>query len=155
MNVKIKRIHPNAVIPVYAKYGDAGLDLVAVSSKELHAFGEYDNANSINEGVPIYKEYSTGISIEIPEGFVGLLFPRSSISTSALMLANSVGVIDSGYRGEIKVRFKVLDKNNYTYDVGDRVAQLIILPYPKINLIEAEELSSTERGEGGHGHTGK
>ena len=140
--VKIKKLDENAVVPEYAKIGDAGLDLIATSFE-------------IKE---LYTEYGTGLAIEIPEGYVGLLFPRSSVSNTDLMLANSVGVVDSGYRGELKVRFKSTNFKPYLdklYDVGDKVAQLIIIPYPQIELIEVDELSSTERGEGGFGHTGK
>ena len=83
-----------------------------------------------------------------------MIFPRSSISNTGLILSNSVGVVDSGYRGEIKFRFKWI-KDTTDYNVGDRVGQLIILPYPSIETEEAEELSSTERGEGGFGSSGK
>lgn len=146
MNIKFKKLDEKAATPYYAKEGDAGLDLTAVS---------------INETIK-YIEYGTGISIEIPEGYVGLLFPRSSITTQGLLLKNSVGVIDSGYRGEIKLRFHSLNSPfdfftsiGSSYKIGDRIAQLIILPYPKINLIEATELSETTRGTGGYGSTGK
>jgi dUTP pyrophosphatase len=147
MKVNIKKLDEKAVIPKYAKNGDAGLDLVAISRKET------DN----------YIEYGTGLAIEIPDGFVGLLFPRSSISKMGLSLANSVGVVDSGYRGGIKLRFKNtfierpdgLKKQDNIYQLGDKVAQLIILPYPKIELIEVDELSDTDRGKGGFGSTGE
>jgi dUTP pyrophosphatase len=98
-------------------------------------------------------EYGTGLAVEIPEGHVGLLFPRSSISNSGLILTNSVGVIDSGYRGEIKFRFKHIPDTAY-YKPGDRIGQLIVMPYPEIDFQEVEELSSTERGEGGFGSSG-
>ena len=138
MKVKVKKLHPDAVIPKYAKPGDAGLDLTAVS----------ETWNETNTMVT----YDTGLSIEIPEGYVGLLFPRSSISKTTLALTNSVGVIDSGYRGPIMLKFNFY-KEGMVYDVGDRVGQLIIMPYPQIELEEADELSSTERGEGGFGST--
>jgi dUTP pyrophosphatase len=142
MKVKIKKMHSGAKIPKYAKYGDAGMDLTATSI-EINI--EYN-----------YIQYSTGLSIEIPYGYVGLLFPRSSNSKKDLLLSNSVGVIDSGYRGEILIRFKATknDKNKL-YEVGDAVAQLLILPYPKIEFEEVEELSDSERGVGNFGHTGK
>ena len=155
MKVKIKKLHPDAVIPSYAKPGDAGMDLVAVS-RYLDEFGNI--------------VYGTGLAFEIPEGYVGLVFPRSSVSKKDLLLTNSVGVIDSGYRGEVtakfkpsNVRFKVEDKNVSTfvpdngsmYGEGDRVAQMIILPYPQIEFEEVEELSETERGNGGYGSTGR
>ena len=138
MKVKIKKLHPNAVIPVYAKPGDAGLDLTAISES-------WNENNSM-------VTYDTGLAVEIPEGHVGLLFPRSSFSKTTLNLANSVGVIDSGYRGSIMLKFRYLEEGA-VYDVGDRVGQLLILPYPAIEFEEVEELSSTERGEGGFGST--
>lgn len=141
MEVKIKKLVPAAVIPSYSKEGDCGLDLTAT---DLNVFV------SQNYG---YIEYSTGLSIEIPSGYVGLIFPRSSISLTGLILANSVGVVDSGYRGEIKCRFKYISGTN-KYSIGDRVAQLVIIPYPQIELKEVDELSSTERGETGFGSTG-
>lgn len=141
MKVNIKKLVPEAVIPQYAKQSDAGLDLTAVSKNMTDDF----------------VEYGTGLSVEIPDGHVGLLFPRSSVSKYDLVLANSVGVVDAGYRGEVKLRFKHLQYAGgfNIYKVGDKVAQLIILPIPKIELIEVDELSDSERGEGGFGHTGK
>lgn len=139
MKVKIKKLHPDAVIPSYAKPGDAGMDLVALSEEWRFE----------------YIEFGTGLSIEIPEGYVGLLFPRSSITVYELMLKNSVGVIDSGYRGEIKLRFQDVGRSAKFYERGDRIAQLIILPYPRIEWEEAQELQESERGQGGFGSTGK
>lgn len=141
MVVKIKKLDPNAVIPSYAKTGDAAMDLTATSIAKVDRdeFG--------------YLEYGTGLAFEIPEGYVGLLFPRSSISNSGLILTNSVGVLDSGYRGEVKFRFKHIPDTVY-YKPGDRVGQIIIIPYPQITLEEVEELSSSERSEGGFGSTG-
>ena len=162
MQVKIKKLRDDAVIPKYAKPGDAGMDITATEK----FYDEYGNVT-----------YKTGIAMEIPEGYVGLLFPRSSNSKMDLLLANSVGVIDSGYRGEIMFKFKpspiyrnpdpyTINKvNDYdyidlpernsdeSYNVGDRVGQIIIIPYPKIEFVEVDELSSTERGEGGFGST--
>jgi dUTP pyrophosphatase len=140
MEVKVKKMHAEAVIPSYSKPGDAGLDLTAVSE-------EWNEGNTM-------VTYGTGLSIEIPEGYVGLLFPRSSVCKTSLNLSNSVGVIDSGYRGEIMLKYRYPEEGS-VYDLGDRVGQLIIMPYPQIKLIEAEELSSTERGEGGYGSSGK
>jgi dUTP pyrophosphatase len=141
MNVKVKKLHPNAVIPTYAKSGDAGMDLVAT---EIISNTTFD------------VTYGTGIALEIPEGFVGLIFPRSSIRKYELALSNSVGVIDSGYRGELQATFK---RTNTlfpdAYKVGDRIAQIMIIPHPPIEFVEVEELSNTERGAGGFGSTGK
>lgn len=148
MDVKIKKLHEGAVIPSYAKPGDAGLDLTAVS---------YDYKEDIDCHV-----YGTGIAVEIPEGYVGLIYPRSSNRKTDAYMCNHVGVIDSGYRGDIMVSFKNRDKcvDNIPqlfkpYEVGDKIAQLIIVPYPKIEFKVVDELSTTERGEGGHGSTGK
>lgn len=147
MDIKIKKLHPDAVIPKYAKPGDAGMDLVATSIY-------YSDSNTI--------DYGTGLAFEIPEGYVGLVFPRSSNSKKDLILSNSVGVIDSGYRGEVVFKFRVIKPNKHAfdlsskiYDIGDRIGQIIILPYPKINFIESNTLSETDRGEGGFGSTGK
>ena len=105
-----------------------------------------------------YVEYNTGLSFEIPEGYVGLVFSRSSVSNKNLDLANSVGVIDSGYRGPVKLRFRTtftgLAKPEYFYEVGDRVGQILIVPCPKIDLVESESLTSSERGVGGFGSSG-
>lgn len=139
MKIKIKKLHPDAIIPTYANPGDAGMDLTAITEK-------WNDAYSM-------VTYDTGLSIEIPEGFVGLLFPRSSISKTILSLSNSVGVIDSGYRGPIMFKFRYPEEG-MVYDIGDRIGQIIIMPYPTIEFEEVEELSSTERGEGGFGSTG-
>lgn len=151
MKVKIKKLNDLAVIPSYAKQGDAGMDITAIS-KQVSEDG-------------LYIEYKTGLAIEIPEGYVGLIFPRSSVSKTTLSLANAVGVIDSGYRGEISFRFKdsgisvSMDNNDFVegiaYNVGDRVGQLIILPFPTIEFEEVTELSNTTRGKGSYGSTGK
>jgi dUTP pyrophosphatase len=107
-----------------------------------------------------FMEYGTGIAVEIPTGHVGLLFPRSSITKapSGVSLKNSVGVIDSNYRGEILVRFEKPTHETYGVNipvVGDKIAQLIILPYPTVHFEEVQELSDTNRGDGGFGSTGK
>lgn len=139
MKVKIKKLHPSATIPEYAKKGDAGLDLVVTTIK--------DEAYQVT--------YGFGIAVEIPEGYVGLVFPRSSIKKTDMVLSNSVGVIDSGYRGEIMATFKKLAGTvSQKYFVGERAAQLLIIPYPQIEFEEAATLSYSERGEGGFGSTG-
>ena len=102
--------------------------------------------------------YDIGLAFEIPEGYVGLIFPRSSICNKRLSLSNSTGIIDSGYRGPVKAVFNsegswLLDSDSI-YNVGERIAQIMILPYPEIEFEEAEELSTTERGTGGYGHSG-
>jgi len=157
MKVRIKKLNPLATIPTYAKEGDAGMDLVATS---------------IISDTPEQITYGLGIALEIPEGFVGLIFPRSSIRKTGLQLSNSVGVVDSGYRGELQATFNKLFGGEAMYDemkvnsashtnindwykVGDRVCQIMIIPHPTVDLIEVGELSETVRGEGGFGSTGK
>lgn len=173
MKIKIKKLLPSAYIPSYQKEGDAGMDLTATS----RVFDEYGNAF-----------YGTGLAMEIPTGYVGLVFPRSSNCKKDLILSNSVGVIDSNYRGEIMLKFKPVSffatddfedevtlgeiTNDFKYismgkedpedpfemqlyEVGDRIAQIIIIPIPHIEFEEVEELSETERGVGGYGSTGK
>jgi len=138
MKVKIKKLHPDAVIPRYAKPGDAGMDLTAVSA-------ENDDGRHIT--------YKTGLAIEIPQGHVGLLFPRSSVYKTSMALSNCVGVVDSGYRGEVMMKF-AFGAHSKVYSAGDRIGQLIIMPYPQVEFEEVKELSSTQRGEGGYGSTG-
>jgi dUTP pyrophosphatase len=137
MQVKFIKTHPNAVIPKYAKDGDAGLDLTAVSCKIIDTE---------------HIKYNFGIAVEIPTGYVGLIFPRSSCYKKRQLMSNCVGVIDSGYRGEISTI--MLGTSQESYDVGDRVAQLIIMPYPNIEFVEVAKLSESERGDRGYGSTG-
>jgi len=138
MKIKIKKIHPDAVIPKYAKKGDAGMDLTAV--------------DVVADGATL--TYKTGIAIEIPPWHVGLLFPRSSVYKTGQTLTNCVGVIDSGYRGEIMMKY-TLSPYQREYDIGDRVGQIIIMPYPRIDFEEVEELTATDRGQNGYGSTGR
>lgn len=140
MQLRFKKLSQDAVIPQRAREGDAGLDLVATS-------------RTFNRR---YVEYGTGLAVEIPYGHVGLIFPRSSISNYDVSLANSVGVIDAGYRGEIKFRMKVWGAVDSArlYQVGDKIGQLVILPILTPTPIEADELSDSERGVGGYGSTG-
>jgi len=141
MNVNIKRLHKEAVIPKYSKEGDAGMDLTAVNRRK----DEFGNVH-----------YDTGLAFEIPKGYLGLLFPRSSNAKKKLLLSNSVGVIDSGYRGEVSFKFKKSSLlSTAVYNVGERVGQLIIMPYPQITFKEVMELEDSERGSGSYGSTGK
>ena len=139
MKIKIMKLDAAAKIPRYAKQGDAGMDLYAVSQ----GFDEHGN-----------YVYGTGLAMEIPRGYVGLLFPRSSISKTAHSLRNAVGVIDSGYRGEIMLKYDINIQNSPVYSVGDRIAQIIIMPYPEVQFDEVFELSKTQRGSGGFGSSG-
>lgn len=138
MIVKFKKLHENAVIPFYANPGDAGMDVTAISK----SFDEFGNV-----------VYGTGLAIELPENHVCLIFPRSSNSKKNLILSNSVGILDSGYRGELLLKFKLLSSSRL-YEIGDKVGQILILPHPKIQPVEVDELSESERGEGGFGSTG-
>lgn len=143
VKVKVKKLDENAVIPKYATPGSACVDLVATSLKR----DEYGN-----------YVFGTGLAFEIPRGYVGLLYPRSSNSKTDLYLTNSVGNVDSDYRGEVTVKFKDRDKELFPceyYKVGDRVAQMSIQKLPEIEFEEVSELSETERGAGGFGSTGK
>lgn len=150
MKVRIKKLVPEAVVPHKAFKSDAGFDLVATSrSRDEH-------------GCIVY---GTGLAFEIPEGYVGLLFPRSSNAKKDLLLSNSVGVLDSHYRGEVTFKFKPAQKFGWcrtceaayrdVYEVGDRIGQLIIMPIPEIEFEVAEELSETDRGTGGYGSSGR
>ena len=138
--VKVKKLDPNAVVPSYSKVGDAGMDLTITKEIENTSFS---------------VSYGFGIAMEIPQGYVGLVFPRSSVRNQDLILSNCVGVIDSGYRGELQATFKKTQGlDSIKYKVGERGAQIIILPYPTIYMTEVPELSNTERGDGGFGSTG-
>ena len=136
MKINIK-LSNGAKMPEKAHSTDAGFDLTSVSIAY----------------VGNYVEYDTGVHIAIPEGHMGLIFPRSSVSKYDLTLANSVGVIDSDYRGPIKLRFKSLGPTHYK--VGDRVGQLVIMPIPAVELGQVEELDDTVRSEGGFGSSGE
>lgn len=153
MKIKIKKLSEIAQLPAYAKVGDAGMDLTAVSKNVTKD----------------YIEYGTGLAVQIPEGYVGLVFPRSSVSKHSLLLCNSIGVIDSGYRGEIKLRFKKVPHDpaklamfpiasaftaDGTYEISDRIGQLMVIPYPTVQWEEVENLDETERGDGGFGSSG-
>ncbi|NCF42704.1 MAG: dUTP diphosphatase, partial [Bacteroidetes bacterium] len=129
IKLKIKKLDNRATIPSYAKKGDAGIDLVATTM--------------ISNGY--FIEYGTDLAIEIPEGYVGYIFPRSSISKTDHYLRNSVGVIDSGYRGEIKIRMSIPELGSKQYINGDKIAQLIIMKLPWVDIEEVDELSETDR----------
>lgn len=146
--LKIKKLSEKAVMPSYAHPGDAGLDLTATSKI----------STSLKCGAKIIT-YGTDLAIELPEGHVGLLFPRSSISKTSLSLCNAVGVLDENYRGEVMLKFRI-DANSRpmlggTYKVGDRIAQLVVIPYPQLKITEVDELSDTKRGSGGFGSSGE
>jgi dUTP pyrophosphatase len=142
LEVRIKALVPNAVIPTYAKPGDCGMDLTCTSK-------EWDEEKQ-------KIVFGFGVAFEIPEGYAGFIFPRSSNNKTGLLLSNAVGICDSGYRGEVKAFFTPTGRPVKNYEIGDRVCQMVIMPYPKVTFIDvgSEELSSTERGAGGFGSTG-
>ena len=139
MNLNFKKLSSNAVTPLRANPGDAGLDITATSILE-------SKDNQIIFG--------TDLAFEIPEGYVGLLFPRSSIRKTGLALANSVGVIDSSYRGEVQVTFNWVNEYKPEYKVGEKVAQLVLVPFVETIPNEVEDISITARGDKGHGSSG-
>lgn len=144
MEIKFKKLSENAVLPVRAHEHDAGLDLTCTKIE-----------SGVNDAREIILIYHTDLAVEIPEGYVGLIFPRSSVYTKSISQTNCVGVVDSNYRGEIKVMFRsTVPGVPEFYTVGERFAQLVIVPYLKADVVEAEELSESERGENGFGSTG-
>lgn len=142
MLVQFKKLVPHAVEPTYAHGTDACVDLYAVDSYKNYDYN--------------YVEYGTGLAIKVPSGHVGLLFPRSSISKTPHLFCNAVGVIDSGYTGEVLVRMKYKKgKEDLEYAYGDKIAQLLIVPYPKVEFEEVDELPQTDRGVKGFGSSGR
>lgn len=168
INIKCKQLDEKAVIPFYAKEGDACMDITAIDL-------EYDLKND-------RYIYHTGLAFEVPEGYYMDLRPRSSNTKTDFYIANAPGTLDAGYRGELLVVFKRRDKialedfamlfkgcdpnqvmtayvnsmlSIAPYVPGDRVCQMQVLPRPNINIEVVEELSESERGEGGFGSTGK
>lgn len=154
--------HPDAKVPTYSTEGSGGADMTAVSVKYL-------------EDLDVI-EYDTGIAMEIPFGYSGFLLPRSSISKYKLILTNCVGLSDSDYRGTIKARFRYIDKSENSgifikdhikhmvyykipsyeiYNIGDKIIQFVLVKTPQANFIERNELSTTDRNNGGFGSTGK
>ena len=144
MEVKIKKLSENAIIPTRGSDQAAGYDLYACLSSAVVQIMPQTN-----------QMISTGLSIEIPEGYFGAIFARSGLaSKKGLRPANCVGVIDSDYRGEIKVCLYNDNSIVNTIVSGERIAQLVLLPYEPIDFVEANELNETDRGDGGFGSTG-
>lgn len=138
MKIKFKKVHPEAITPFYATDGANAMDLTAVSAIQLDSE---------------HIKYNFGLAFEIPKGYAGFIFPRSSCYKQRQILSNCVGVIDSDYRGEISA--VMIGTTTDRYKAGDRVAQIIFMETPKIELEESEVLNPTERGNGGYGSTGK
>lgn len=146
MKLKVKKLHPAAILPKYATDGAACFDLHAVEPDEW----------AIYPTVP--ATIRTGLAFEIPAGFVMLIFSRSGHGFKHdTRLANCVGVIDSDYRGEVMVRLSRDSSQAQPLSVkeGDRIAQAMVVPYPRVEFIEADSLTDTERGDGGFGSTGQ
>lgn len=142
ITVKVKKLHPNAVLPKFGKPGDMGADLVAVDVK-------YDAEHD-------YWEYKFGLSFELPSGYGMFLYPRSSNSNVQQILTNSVGCLDQGFRGEVRARFRDIGKGwtGKRHAVGDRIIQAVILPIPVTQYVEVTELADSDRGDGSFGSTG-
>ena len=143
MKINIKKLNGKAVIPVYGSEFAAGADLYACIDKDVEI------APHATEVIP------TGIALELPIGYAGLIYARSGLATKkGLAPANEVGVVDCDYRGEVKVALHNHSETAQTIAAGERVAQLVITPYITAQFVEAEELSDTARGAGGFGSTG-
>lgn len=140
--LQVKRLYDDSKLPTRATPDSAGLDMYA------HSETPYGSC---------MVEYGTGIAVEIPDGYTGFLFPRSSISGTSMRLSNSVGVCDRDFKGEIKFRFDDtnLPDSGPSYRVGDRIGQLILLATPRFEVVEVQELSETVRGASGFGSSGR
>lgn len=144
MKVNIKKLNDKAVVPTYGSEYAAGADLYACTDKDVEV------KPHATEVIP------TGIALELPVGYAGLIYARSGLATKkGLAPANKVGVVDCDYRGEVKVSLHNHSEIPQTISAGERIAQLVITPYITAEFIEAEELSSTVRGAGGFGSTGR
>jgi dUTP pyrophosphatase len=139
MDLKVKRMHETARLPSYGHPGDAGLDL-------------YSAVNCVLTGGEI-KAIATGIQVEIPAGYVGLIWDKSGISLKGVH--RLAGVIDSGYRGEVKVVMANLGDGDFRVDAGMKIAQLLIQPVIEVNVVNVGELEESSRGKKGFGSTGK
>ena len=138
VQIRVKRLHPDAKIPKAAKVGDVAFDLYSVIDYELKSGERY--------AVP------TGIAIEIPAGYEGQVRPRSGLALKdGITVLNTPGTIDSGYRGEVKTIMINHGDISFKINKGMRISQLAIRPVPKVEFIEVDELSDTDRGEGGFG----
>ncbi len=143
MKINFKKLSPDAICPTYGTEFSAGADLYALT--------EEDVTIKPRETVLIH----TGIAVEIPEGYVGLIFARSGMATKkGLAPANKVGVIDADYRGELMVALFNQSEEEKTVSQGERIAQMAIVPFLKAEYMEAEDLTDTKRGVGGFGSTG-
>lgn len=145
MKLQFKKLHPDAIIPRYATKGAACFDLHAIC---------VEGSVKIQHGVTV-ATFRTGLAVEIPEGYAMMIYSRSGHGFKhGVRLSNCVGVIDADYRGELMVKLIQDENGSFTVNRWDRIAQAMIVPAPQVQLIEADELSDTERGTGGFGSTG-
>jgi dUTP pyrophosphatase len=142
VNLHVRRLDRRAVVPTRARHGDAGLDLYALEDSSL-APGE-------RASIP------TGVAVEIPDGHAGLVLPRSGLALrNGIALVNAPGLIDSGYRGELRVLLLNTDRSEpFRISAGDRIAQLLVIRAEAASVVEVEELSASARGAGGFGSSG-
>ena len=141
LNIKIKKLNKNVELPKQSTTGAAGMDFYLPQPVRL--------TPNRSKKVPL------GVAVEIPEGYVMLLIPRSSTWKTPLRMPNSVGVIDSDYRGEVCALLRNTSNFTVTADIGERLVQGVIVPVPEVQIQEVEELGETSRGAGGFGSTGK
>lgn len=145
INVKVKGEHKDALLPHKATIGSAAFDLYALEDTYVHPVGVPNNDST---------KVRTGMSLAIPEGYVGLLIERSSLHSKGVTLANNVGVIDSDYRGEVLIAVTSLTNTTVKIEKGQRIAQLLIVATPQVSLHVVRELDETTRHVGGFGSTG-
>lgn len=141
MKVKVKKLNPDAVVPKYGTNFAAGADLTATSMKVTDR----------------YISYGVGLAFELPPGHCAFLFQRSSVSNMDLTLANAVGLLDEDFRGEVSFRFRTTNNSlgaKY-YQIGDRIGQIVVVPYSQLTFEVVEELSESIRNDGGYGSTGQ
>lgn len=143
MELKVQLLSESATLPTRAHEGDAGLDLYAAEAAHI--------------GPGERWQVATGIAVEIPTGHAGLVLPRSGLAKRhGISVVNSPGLIDAGYRGEVKVLLLNNDPAEiFRIEPGDRIAQLLVTPYASVSPVQADSLTSTERGEGGFGSSGR
>jgi dUTP pyrophosphatase len=147
LQLKIKKLHPDAIVPAYQSAGAACFD--------LHAVLDHGEFTIEPESGHAFLPIRTGLAVEVPPGWVMLIFSRSGHGFKhGIRLANCVGVIDSDYRGEVQVKLHNDGEEFVTIRPGDRIAQAMLIPVPAVELVEVEELTDTARGAGGFGSTG-
>ncbi len=143
MIVRVKKLRDDAVTPTYSHEADAGMDLYL--PRDYHEIMVWPHR---------VTELLHGIAIEIPTGYFGLIRPRSGLASNYGIVLATSGVVDAGYRGEIKTCFTTTNDEAIPLHPGERISQMVIIPIPHVELVEAQELSDTSRGIGGHGSTG-